>query len=109
MMGLFLGDDAAKNLPAERVFETDGVRCRVHALAGRAGLRGGRLRCGVRWSECCGSGWCSLPCRKRVWLRRQGIPLTPVLSALLPRVPPDGAAASLPRRLVRQNPVQDLP
>ena len=26
-MGLHLGDDAAKNLPAERVYETDGVRC----------------------------------------------------------------------------------
>jgi len=108
MMGLFLGDDAAKNLPAERVFETDGVRCRAHAMAGRAGLRGGACAVG-RWSECCGSGWCFLPCRKRVWPQRQGISLTPVLSVLLPRVPSDGAAAALPRRLVRQNPVQDLP
>ncbi len=47
MMGLFLGDDAAKNLPAERVFETDGVRCRAHAMAGRAGLRGGACAMGV--------------------------------------------------------------
>ena len=49
------------------------------------------------------------PCRKRVWPRSQDIPLTRVLSALLPRVPSDGAAAALPKRLVRQDPVPDLP
>jgi len=29
MMGLSLDDDLAKNLPEERVYETDGVSCRV--------------------------------------------------------------------------------
>ena len=33
-MGLFLGDDAAKNLPEERVFETDGVSCLVFSMRG---------------------------------------------------------------------------
>ena len=39
MMGLFLGDDAAKNLPEARVFETDGVSARARAIAGRAAAR----------------------------------------------------------------------
>ena len=32
-MGLHLGDDAAKNLPEERVYETDGVRCHCSKIA----------------------------------------------------------------------------
>ena len=32
-MGLHLGDDAAKNLPEERVYETNGVRCHCSKFA----------------------------------------------------------------------------
>ena len=110
MMGLFLGDDAAKNLPEARVFETDGVSARARAIAGRRSAPV-RLRLRVCGAPSCAYGLLPLlDVQPPSCSARQTRRADPVASAPLPpRFPPDGAAAALPGRLVQKGPVPGLP